>query len=69
MVTIVTTPRYHSYPLPSRLSGSSPFLGENQQETYANITGVTYDFDDEAFDMVGENAKDFIGRLLIKNPM
>ncbi|XP_043910019.1 death-associated protein kinase 3 [Protopterus annectens] len=50
------------------LSGASPFLGETKQETLANISAVNYDFDDEYFSNTSELAKDFIRRLLVKDP-
>lgn len=50
-----------------RLSGLSPFMGENDNDTYANINRVSYDFDDEAFTEISDEAKDFISKLLIKN--
>lgn len=49
-----------------RLSGLSPFMGDNDTETYANITRGEMDFDDEAFDEVSQDAKDFISKLLLK---
>ena len=49
------------------LSGLSPFMGENDVETFANITGISYDFEDDAFDPISEMAKDFIQKLLVKN--
>lgn len=49
-----------------RLSGLSPFLGDNDAETLANVTSGEYDFDDESFREISENAKDFIQHLLIK---
>lgn len=49
------------------LSGLSPFMGDSDVETFANITGIAYDFDDEAFDPISDDAKDFIQKLLIKN--
>ena len=49
------------------LSGLSPFMGENDVETFANITGISYDFEDDAFDPISETAKDFICKLLVKN--
>ncbi|CAJ0949665.1 unnamed protein product [Ranitomeya imitator] len=52
----------------SRLSGASPFLGETKQETLTNISGVNYDFDEEYFSNTSELAKDFIRRLLVKDP-
>ena len=33
-----------------------------------NVSKVDYDFDDEAFDVITNEAKDFIEKLLIKNP-
>lgn len=49
-----------------RLTGLSPFMGDNDAETFANITRADYDLEDEAFDAVSSDAKDFIGGLLIK---
>ncbi|NWW07698.1 DAPK3 kinase, partial [Oreocharis arfaki] len=51
-----------------RLSGASPFLGETKQETLTNISAVNYDFDEEYFSSTSELAKDFIRRLLVKDP-
>lgn len=49
----------------SRLSGLSPFMGDTDVETFANITRADYDFDDDAFDAVSQEAKDFITGLLV----
>ncbi len=49
------------------LSGLSPFMGDSDAETFANISGIAFDFDDEAFDPIGEDAKDFIRGLLVKD--
>jgi myosin-light-chain kinase len=49
-----------------RLSGLSAFMGDNDAETFANITRADYDFDDEAFDAISQDAKDFISALLVK---
>ncbi|CAH1980702.1 unnamed protein product [Acanthoscelides obtectus] len=49
------------------LSGLSPFMGHTDIETMANVTVAKYDFDDEAFDEISENAKDFIRKLLVKD--
>ncbi|XP_032964165.1 death-associated protein kinase 2 isoform X2 [Rhinolophus ferrumequinum] len=49
------------------LSGASPFLGDTKQETLANITAVSYDFDEEFFSQTSELAKDFIRKLLVKD--
>ncbi|XP_064465871.1 myosin light chain kinase, smooth muscle-like [Ornithodoros turicata] len=50
------------------LSGLSPFMGDTDAETYSNIIKVDYDFDDEVFEKISDTAKDFIQKLLIKNP-
>ncbi len=42
-------------------------MGENDNDTYANINRVNYDFDDEAFTDISAEAKDFISKLLLKN--
>lgn len=49
-----------------RLSGLSPFMGDNDAETFANITRADFDFDDEAFDSISHTAKVFISELLVK---
>lgn len=40
-------------------------MGESDVDTFANITRADYDFDDEAFEAVTQNAKDFISNLLV----
>lgn len=50
------------------LSGYSPFMGDNDTETYNNISNVQFDFDLEEFDSISENAQDFISQLLKKSP-
>lgn len=47
-----------------RLSGLSPFMGDSAAETLNNVTAGEWDFEDEAFDNVSEDAKDFIEQLL-----
>lgn len=59
---------YPVAPVARRLSGASPFLGDNKQETLANVSAVDYTFDDEFFSNTSVLAKDFIARLLIKDP-
>lgn len=49
-----------------RLTGLSPFMGDNDAETFANITRADYDLEDEAFDAISSDAKDFIIGLLVK---
>lgn len=52
----------------SRLSGESPFLGDDKQETYSNVSTGTYSFDHETFEDISSLAKDFISNLLKKLP-
>jgi len=49
------------------LSGLSPFMGETDVETMANVTIAQYDFDDDAFEEISQDAKDFIAKLLVKD--
>ncbi|XP_010184177.1 PREDICTED: myosin light chain kinase family member 4, partial [Mesitornis unicolor] len=48
------------------LSGLSPFLGDDDNETLNNILSCNWDFEDEEFQGVSDQAKDFISKLLIK---
>lgn len=48
-----------------RLSGLSPFMGESDVDTFSNITCADFDFDDDSFDAVSQDAKDFISSLLV----
>ncbi|KYN50318.1 Myosin light chain kinase, smooth muscle [Cyphomyrmex costatus] len=48
------------------LTGLSPFMGDNDAETFANITRADYDLDDDAFDAISNDAKNFISGLFIK---
>ena len=50
------------------LSGLSPFLGDTQQQTYENIVAVDFTFDEEGFENSSDLAKDFIQKLLVKEP-
>lgn len=50
------------------LSGLSPFQGETDIDTMTNVTLGKYNFDDDAFRQVSNTAKDFIRRLLQKEP-
>eukprot|EP00092_Neocalanus_flemingeri_P025694 GFUD01027856.1.p1 GENE.GFUD01027856.1~~GFUD01027856.1.p1 ORF type:complete len:392 (+),score=90.66 GFUD01027856.1:31-1176(+) len=49
------------------LSGYSPFEGDSDAETSSNITSVKYDFELDEFDIISENAMNFISQLLKKN--
>ncbi|XP_046724938.1 myosin light chain kinase 2, skeletal/cardiac muscle isoform X1 [Silurus meridionalis] len=48
------------------LSGLSPFLGDDDSETLNNVLTVNWYFDEETFEHVSAEAKDFISNLLIK---
>ncbi|KAG8571564.1 hypothetical protein GDO81_011697 [Engystomops pustulosus] len=48
------------------LSGLSPFLGDDENETLNNIIVSQFDFEGEEFQNISEHAKDFISKLLIK---
>lgn len=50
-----------------RLSGISPFLGDTDEETLANVATSEWDYDDPIWGMVSDHAKDFIARLMIKD--
>ncbi|XP_004517523.1 death-associated protein kinase related [Ceratitis capitata] len=49
------------------ISGLSPFMGETDIETMANVTIAKYDFEDESFSNVSPECLDFIGKLLVKD--
>ena len=53
---------------PHRLSGLSPFAGEDDLETLQNVKSGDWDFDPDAFANVSSEGKDFIKKLLIKTP-
>lgn len=42
-------------------------MGDNDNETLSNVTSATWDFEDEAFDEISDEAKDFISDLLKKD--
>lgn len=48
------------------LSGLSPFMGDSDIETMANVTKATYDFEDKSFEPISDLAKDFISKLLVR---
>lgn len=50
------------------LSGLSPFMGDSDIETMANVTKATFDFESSAFDLISDLAKDFISKLLVRQP-
>ncbi|XP_028311833.1 serine/threonine kinase 17a like [Gouania willdenowi] len=50
------------------LTGESPFLGDEKQETFLNISQVNVDYSPETFEGISSPAIDFIKTLLVKNP-
>lgn len=46
------------------LSGFPPFYGENDIEVFEQVLQYQYDFDDEVWDIVSNDAKDLITNLL-----
>lgn len=50
------------------LTGHSPFAGDSKQETFCNISHVHLDFPEDLFDGISAQAKDFIRKLLQKDP-
>ncbi|XP_078480684.1 uncharacterized protein LOC144742057, partial [Lampetra planeri] len=49
------------------LSGLSPFLGDDDNETLNNILACQWNFEEEEFSDISDEAKDFITRLLVKS--
>ncbi|XP_015247328.1 PREDICTED: myosin light chain kinase 3-like isoform X2 [Cyprinodon variegatus] len=49
------------------LSGLSPFLGDDDNETLNNILACQWNFEEEEFRDISDEAKDFITRLLVKS--
>ncbi|XP_060066380.1 calcium/calmodulin-dependent protein kinase type IV-like [Ylistrum balloti] len=50
------------------LCGYEPFYDNNQQEFYKKILKADYQFDSPWWDDISENAKDFIRKMLQKDP-
>jgi serine/threonine protein kinase len=50
------------------LSGLSPFVGGDDFETMTNVSLAKFSFDYQPFDDISEQAKDFIEKLLVKEP-
>uniref|UniRef100_A0A8C5TUC2 Myosin light chain kinase 2, skeletal/cardiac muscle n=1 Tax=Malurus cyaneus samueli TaxID=2593467 RepID=A0A8C5TUC2_9PASS len=49
------------------LSGLSPFLGDDDTETLNNVLAANWYFDEETFESVSDEAKDFVSNLIIKD--
>lgn len=50
------------------LTGESPFLGDDKQRTFLNISQVNIDYSQDTFEGISSQAVDFIKSLLVKNP-
>jgi len=50
------------------LSGFPPFYSENIKDLFQQIMIAKYDFPAQYWDHVSENAKDFVRKLLVRNP-
>lgn len=46
----------------------SPFQGDTDEETLRNIVAMNYEFEDQYFSQTSAMAKDFIEKLLMKDP-
>ncbi|OUC40207.1 immunoglobulin I-set domain protein, partial [Trichinella nativa] len=49
------------------LSGISPFAGDTDEETLANVSVADWNFDDSIWTQVSDTAKDFVSKLMTKN--
>ncbi|NXO06270.1 MYLK2 kinase, partial [Oriolus oriolus] len=49
------------------LSGLSPFLGDDDTETLNNVLAANWYFDEETFESISDEAKDFVSNLIIKD--
>ncbi|CAH1788440.1 unnamed protein product [Owenia fusiformis] len=47
------------------LTAHSPYAGDNNQETFCNISQNALEFPEELFDNISENAQDFIKKVLV----
>lgn len=50
------------------LAGYPPFYGDNDIDVFTKVIAFEYDFDDEVWDGVSDEAKDLIQRLLTDAP-
>ena len=50
------------------LGGEPPFHSNNMKKLFELIKAAKYDFDSECWDGVSDEAKDFISKLLVRNP-
>jgi calcium-dependent protein kinase len=50
------------------LCGYPPFYGDTDIEVYKKITTYDYEFDDEVWDGISDEAKDLIKKILVPDP-
>ncbi|XP_019617552.1 PREDICTED: striated muscle-specific serine/threonine-protein kinase-like [Branchiostoma belcheri] len=50
------------------LSGVSPFMGNNDKETYTRVKAGRWAFDQKIFNHISNEAKDFITKMLVVDP-
>eukprot|EP00536_Pseudo-nitzschia_multiseries_P005978 jgi/Psemu1/254975/estExt_Genewise1Plus.C_1220014 len=50
------------------LSGNLPFMGRSQKELFRKIVSGKFEFKEEGWDGVSEDAKDLVKKLLVSNP-
>lgn len=50
------------------LSGNLPFMGRSQKELFRKIVAGKYDFDDDEWNEVSDQAKDLVRRMLVLDP-
>lgn len=51
-----------------RLSGISPFVGDDDNDTLMNVSCGEYEYDEKTFCKITNDARSFIDRLLVSNP-
>lgn len=60
----IMTLLYFCLPVVFRLSGESPFQGNSDAETLALVTAAQWEFDEDSFEEITDEAKNFISSLL-----
>lgn len=50
------------------LSGNLPFMGRSQKELFRKIVAGKYEFTDESWNTISDDAKDLVKKLLVLNP-
>lgn len=63
LIQLILSKLFHVY----SLSGLSPFSGDTDEQTLANVGRCDWDYDADSFASVSDLAKDFIRKLLIRS--